>query len=484
MSRKTTIPTLILAITLIATGAPVASAQETTGTTIRPLAVETLATLTVTETQEDVDGYTQDSFKYPKSRSDLGSKADQWDYIMQRDFDKTTLQTDKGNVTYGELRNDPYSGQTIAYQGKAGAVDIEHIVARSEAWDSGAWEWTQEQRDEFANDPLEVLAVNASGNRSHGEKDAAKWLPSSGSPLFPNGNASYDCKYVARQIAVKAKWKLTVDQAEHDAMAKTLESCPVQTIPLDADGEYWDDNPSDTPVKTGDVNGDGKYTTADLTSLRVYANGKLVGKFDPTDSAPVTAARNATIKMEGSPSGWQDMPVAKQDGSGITIRMVAPDGQSVITYAFAYEADRSGKYSADDLKNLRVVYNGETLTVDDGSVTVADPSKAEFTGIPDGWKVNLETLKNGTVKAVVTAPDGSFVQIVCIRKEQASTASQTAGQTASKTASKTAGAGGGQSSLAQTGSPVTAAFAAVVMLVLAGGAAQGMRNARKYKRLL
>ena len=475
MSRKTTIPTLILAITLIATGAPVASAQETTGTTIRPLAVETLATLTVTETQEDVDGYTQDSFKYPKTRSDLGSKADQWDWVMQRDFDKTTLQTDKGNVTYGELRNDPYSGQTITYQGKAGAVDIEHIVARSEAWDSGASKWTQEQRDEFANDPLEVMAVNASGNRSHGEKDAANWLPSSGSPLFPNGNPSYDCKYVARQIAVKAKWKLTVDQAEHDAMAKTLESCPVQTIPLDTDGEYWDDNPSDTPVKTGDVNGDGKYTTADLTSVRVYANGELVGKFDPTDSAPVAVARNATITTEGLPSGWRDMPVAKQDGSGITIGMVAPDGQTIITYVFTYEAD-AAKYSADDLRNLKLVYEGKVLTLTEGGVTVADPSKVEFSGVPSGWQVNLETLRDGTVKAAVTAPDGSFMQIIYIRKQTASTASQTA-----STADNGDGTANG---LAKTGTGVTGAFTAFLALFVVGGLMCGARIARKYRRVL
>lgn len=228
-----------LAGSLILAALPVAAHADTIQ---RQFASDMLQSLTVTALQEDVPGYSQNSFKYPKSRPDLGSKADQWDAIYERDFAADTIKTDSdGNVTYGELRDDPYSGHTIVYQGKAGAVDIEHIVARSEAWDSGAAKWSQKRRDEFANDPLELMTVSASGNRSHGEKDAAKWLPSSGSPLFPKGNPSYDCKYVARQIAVKSKYALSVDRAEKTAMERVLDTCPAQTVPTEADGLYWDD---------------------------------------------------------------------------------------------------------------------------------------------------------------------------------------------------------------------------------------------------
>lgn len=340
---------MIAAGAMIATGmaATTVGAQAAEATPARPLAASTLATLTVTATQEDAPGYTQDSFKYPRHRADLGSKADQWDWVYQRDFAKDTIRTDHGNVVHGELHDDPYSGQTIVYEGKAGAVDIEHVVARSEAWDSGASKWTQEKRDEFANDPLETMAVSASGNRSHGEKDAAKWLPSSGSPLFPKGNPSYDCKYVARQIAVKAKYKLTVDKAEHDAMAKTLAACPTQTIPLDTDGEYWADNTADKPVTGGastDKPSTDKPSTGDKTKYGLE-DIRYIGFGDDTsiagdwrsDRLEFDAEHAIHIDRATVPSGWKLEETGRPARAGrmeytTVATLTSPDGSYTKTY--------------------------------------------------------------------------------------------------------------------------------------------------------
>ena len=97
--------------------------------------------------------------------------------------------------------------------------DIDHMVPLSEAWDSGAWNWNADQRKHFANDldqPFFLIAVTASSNRSKSDRDPAQWMPP---------NASYHCTYVRIWIEIKRAWDLSVDQAEHDYLARKLASC-------------------------------------------------------------------------------------------------------------------------------------------------------------------------------------------------------------------------------------------------------------------
>ena len=97
--------------------------------------------------------------------------------------------------------------------------DIDHVVALKEAWDSGAWNWTADQRRDFANDLSQsyfLIAVSASSNRSKSDRDPAEWMPT---------NASYRCEYVRIWVQVKRAWNLSVDQAENDAIRNTLAAC-------------------------------------------------------------------------------------------------------------------------------------------------------------------------------------------------------------------------------------------------------------------
>lgn len=97
--------------------------------------------------------------------------------------------------------------------------DIDHVVALKEAWDSGAWNWTADQRRDFANDLSQsyfLIAVSASSNRSKSDRDPAEWMPT---------NASYRCEYVRIWVDVKRAWNLSVDQAENDAIRNTLAAC-------------------------------------------------------------------------------------------------------------------------------------------------------------------------------------------------------------------------------------------------------------------
>ena len=143
--------------------------------------------------------------------------------ILHRDL-KDAAVDDECKVTSGRL-DDPYTGTTIAFQRGAGTSDdvqIDHVVALSDAWQSGAQQLTAERREQLANDPLELLAVDGPANQQKSDGDAATWLPP---------NKAFRCQYVARQVAVKKKYGLWVKPAEKDAMKRVLTSCPGQPVP-------------------------------------------------------------------------------------------------------------------------------------------------------------------------------------------------------------------------------------------------------------
>jgi len=116
---------------------------------------------------------------------------------------------------------DPYSGKVITFSSTKSNIDIDHVVALSNAWQTGAAYFDKTKRAAIANDPLNLIAVDAKLNRQKGDGDAATWLP----PL-----KKYRCDYVARQIAVKAKYGLWVTQPEKVAIIKLLEKCEGQKI--------------------------------------------------------------------------------------------------------------------------------------------------------------------------------------------------------------------------------------------------------------
>jgi hypothetical protein len=96
-------------------------------------------------------------------------------------------------------------------------LQIDHIVALSDAWQKGAQYMDKETRYNIATDPLNLLAVESKTNQSKSDGDAATWLPP---------NKAFRCQYVARQVSVKYKYSLWVTEAEHDAIARVLETCP------------------------------------------------------------------------------------------------------------------------------------------------------------------------------------------------------------------------------------------------------------------
>lgn len=167
-------------------------------------------------------GYSRERFG-PEWADTDHNHCDTRDDILKRDLRKTTFRDGAKEcvVTAGTLA-DPYTGKQITYTRGASKVDIDHAVALSDAWQKGAQQWTDDKRRDFANDRLNLLAVDSSTNRSKSDGDTATWLPP---------NTAFRCPYVARQVAVKKKYGLWVTSAERDAMRKVLGGCADEPLP-------------------------------------------------------------------------------------------------------------------------------------------------------------------------------------------------------------------------------------------------------------
>lgn len=140
--------------------------------------------------------------------------------ILRRDLVDIVLKPGShGCAVLSGVLNDPYTGTSVAFQrgpGTSAQVQIDHIVALSDAWQKGAAQWDEWTRRNFANDPRNLQATLGWINQQKGDGDAATWLPP---------NTGYRCAYVSRIVDVKAAYGLWVTQAEHDAIARVLADC-------------------------------------------------------------------------------------------------------------------------------------------------------------------------------------------------------------------------------------------------------------------
>ncbi|MFI0967274.1 HNH endonuclease family protein [Streptomyces sp. NPDC021080] len=177
-------------------------------------------------------GYSRERFGTAWADTDA-NRCDTRDDILKRDLKDVKFSDGRCRVSGGVLRPDPYGGKDVTFVRGRSLVDIDHLVALSDAWQTGAKYWDASKRIALANDPLNLRAVGASANRSKGDGDTATWLPP---------NKAYRCTYVAAQVAVKKKYGLWVTGAEKAAMKKVLGGCPGQTLPSGG-------NPTEAPAR-------------------------------------------------------------------------------------------------------------------------------------------------------------------------------------------------------------------------------------------
>ena len=221
MSRwEIRIAAVIAALLLGATPNPANGEEQESG-----MATAVLETLAV-KGRAPKTGYTRAQFGPAWADVDRNG-CDTRNDILKRDLTSITYRAKTRNcvVESGTLV-DRYSGETINFvKGNISSmeVQIDHVVALSNAWQTGAFKLTADQRKALSNDPLNLFAVKGRLNSQKGDGDAATWLP----PL-----KSFRCSYVAQQIAVKGKYSLWVTAPEKAAIVSILAKCPTQKVPV------------------------------------------------------------------------------------------------------------------------------------------------------------------------------------------------------------------------------------------------------------
>lgn len=445
------------------------------------------------------------------------------DLVLDRDLSGTTHKAN-GRVATGTLDPEPYAGGTVHFvQGKAnkaeggsasatdGGIQIDHVVAYAEAYNSGLKDRTEEQRDAYYTDPDVLLAVQARANNAKKDADAAGWMPSWD---------AFRCDYAALQIGIKAKYSLTVDQKEHDALASTLAQCPAQKVVSTSQVKSLT-----ADLKSGGSAGDGQsetYSVENLKSIRFTATPRK-GDYR-SDELDFDADTVVSVDGSSLPEGWKVIQTAVS-GPFIpsmggyrtslavydsTADVIAPDGKAAIPQAdfdklsssdlavtgapsiegvtaepsvtanadgtkttqilfvrndvviWRLEATVSAeasKYSADDLKGLAFTVDGKPWDGND----LADPSALTWSGLPDGWTV-ADSTKDGIRTLAFTAPDGTVVRTVRVGTPHDADKPKADGTT--DKASDTVAS----EPLASTGVGAMGALALFATLVLAAGA--------------
>lgn len=309
-------------------------------------AVRVLSTLAVAD-QTDVSSDRKDH-DWAGSADGRHAAYSTRDLVLDRDLSGTTHKAN-GRVATGTLNPEPYTGGTVHFvQGKAnkaeggsasatdGGIQIDHVVAYAEAYNSGLKDRTEEQRDAYYTDPDVLLAVQARANNAKKDADAAGWMPSWD---------AFRCDYAALQIGIKAKYSLTVDRKEHDALASTLAQCPAQkVISTSQVKSLAADLRSGASSGGGSGSTERKYSVDDLKGIRFTATPRR-GDYR-SDELDFDADTVVSVDRSSLPEGWKVIQTAVGGPSipsmgryktslavyNSTANVTAPDGAAVKSY--------------------------------------------------------------------------------------------------------------------------------------------------------
>ncbi|WP_258366235.1 excalibur calcium-binding domain-containing protein [Curtobacterium sp. MCPF17_031] len=226
-----------------------------------------------------------------------GNGCDTRDDVLARDL--TAITRDGACEVETGVLVSPYTAVSMQFvrgYTTSGEVQIDHIVALADAWRTGASTWTASEREAFANDPLNLFAVDGPSNQQKSDGDAATWLPA---------NKSFRCAYVAHQVAVKAKYRLSVAPAEYQAIARVLAKCPAQDLP--------DESSKDVHA-----------VTATSTAPPSDAQREAKAQSDATAKAAADAAAKAAADTAAAQAAAD--AAAQQAAADAAARQAAADG--------------------------------------------------------------------------------------------------------------------------------------------------------------
>ena len=234
-----------------------------------PGTLEQLETLTVTE--EKLPGYDSEfSFKYwiDEDGNGCDERADSIRKYVKGGFDGCALP-DSGVI------KDPYSGSELTFPSKdlkaISGMDIDHIVSRSDAWQTGMAERSQEERDAFANDQLNLVPTKARINRSKSDKTPGVWLsePSEKSGLENR------CLYAQRYVQTKYKYKLSLGRDDYFALKNVLTdaSCTPDGDVVDSTNESEPESSPDRVLAVASA-----FVVVGLFLYRLYRRSRTLSR--------------------------------------------------------------------------------------------------------------------------------------------------------------------------------------------------------------
>lgn len=189
------------------------------------------ATNTIKTAKARPGGYDREKYFGGWASNGCGSATTR-DTILARDL-KGAVKNSKCQVVSGTL-SDPYTGRTIRFKrgrNTSSAVQIDHVVALLDAWESGARDWDQAKRVKYANSPDVLLASDGPANMAKGSGldvngTALYRSQHSGAPdIWMPDNKAYRCDYMAKRATIKSKWGLTMTPREKQQTVSVLSQC-------------------------------------------------------------------------------------------------------------------------------------------------------------------------------------------------------------------------------------------------------------------
>jgi len=194
---------------------------------VQPTSLETSALLAELGTSDryptGLPDYDRKAFGSRWSDTDRNG-CNQRDDVLLRDAQTGTTRTQQqGRCDHDVVAGtwlDPYTGRTLTFTDlkdpkQSVAIQIDHIVPLAEAWRSGASDWSNDRRRQYANDLDNLLAVDGPTNASKSSYDPASWRP----------RQAFQCTYATRWIEVKHRWDLSADPSEVAALRDMLTTC-------------------------------------------------------------------------------------------------------------------------------------------------------------------------------------------------------------------------------------------------------------------
>ncbi|MEY4164907.1 MAG: hypothetical protein RLZ84_166 [Actinomycetota bacterium] len=237
--------------------------------------------LTIPVVAEVKSGYKREYFKHWVDEDSDG--CDTREEVLIRDSSSKAQVDAYGCKVIAGDWSSPYDARKLT---DPSDIDIDHVVALKEAWDSGAHVWSASMRQRFANDltdPRSLMAVTDSVNRSKGDRDPSNWLPP---------NRGYWCDYLGRWVAVKARWGLSMDQSEAGRVRKLLQNeCARTTVaPIVPVGGLASVSPTTTvPIRAG-------RPTTTVARPVVATTALVVAPVStPATSVPVATAQPSVV---------------------------------------------------------------------------------------------------------------------------------------------------------------------------------------------